>query len=105
MQLAGLALSIVLGTLRSVGAVSPEQEADSIVVPNATNAVQFRLYLNGSPSAPHVFNTFSVEAYGELLLRSPEAASLGRLTSSSSAALHNMLVDRSEERRVGKECA
>lgn len=85
----------MLGPLVFVCAASPVQAAavDPIVVPNSTNPVQFRLYLNGSPSATHLFNTFDVEAYGELLLRSPEAASLRRLTSPSSAALHNFLVD------------
>lgn len=69
--------------------------ADSVVVPSTTNAVQFRLYLNGSPDAPHVFNTFELQAYGEILVPSPDADSLRRslLAPPTTAPVHNILVD------------
>src|SRR5262245_4685857 len=80
-RLVGLALALLLGAPRFLGAAIPAQDGnpstsapDFIVLPNPSNAVQFRLYLNGSPSASHVFNTFDLEAYGESLLRSPDAA-------------------------------
>jgi hypothetical protein len=103
-RLPGLALAIAASVVQTVCAASPAPEApghvrapaaDFIVVPSATNAVQFRLYLNGSPDASHLFNTFEVQAYGETLLRSPDALSLKRslLAPASTAPINNILVD------------
>jgi hypothetical protein len=77
----------------TVAASAPD--ADCVVVPSPTNAVQLRLFLSGPPAAPHLFNTFEVQAYGETLLQSPDAASLQRalLAPASAAPIHNLLVD------------
>lgn len=66
-------------------------------MPDPTNAVQFRLYTNASPDAPHLFNTFDLQAYGEVLLRSPGREKLGRApgTFTPSAAPHNILINGS----------
>lgn len=66
-----------------------------IVVPSPTNAVQFRLYTNASPNSPHLFNTFDIEGYGEMLLQSPGGDRLKRWLTEfpSNALLHNILVD------------
>ena len=103
-RLRGLAVWVMTCMFQIAHAASPAAKApgttqapaaDAIVVPSPTNAVQFRLYLNGSPEAAHLFNTFEVQAYGETLLRSPDAASLKRslLAPASTAPMHNILVD------------
>src|ERR1041385_5206088 len=68
---------------------------DFVALPARTNAVQFRLYTNVSPDASHLFNTFEIEAYGEVLLRSPEGADSNRSLKKppTAAALHNILVN------------
>ena len=67
---------------------------DAVVLPDLTNAIQFRLYTNASPDAAHLFNTFEIAAYGEMLLSSPEGDGLKRwlATSPTNASLHNILV-------------
>jgi hypothetical protein len=68
---------------------------DFVVLPSPTNAVQFRLYTNASPDAPHLFNTFELEAYSERLLQWPAGDVLSRrtITSPSDPTLHNLLVN------------
>jgi hypothetical protein len=68
---------------------------DAVVLPDLTNAVQFRLYTNASPDSPHLFNTIEIEAYGEVLLPSPGGDALKRwlATSPTNASLHNILVN------------
>jgi hypothetical protein len=68
---------------------------DAVVWPDATNAIQFRLYTNGTPDSPHLFNTFEIEAYGERLLSNPTGESLKRLLAASptNASLHSILVN------------
>ena len=53
-----------------------QSEGQAIVLPNATNFVQFRLYTNASPNAPRLFNSIEIEAYGEVLLKSAGADQL-----------------------------
>jgi len=67
----------------------------AVVLPDSTNAVQFRLYTNASPDSPHLFNTIQIEAYGEMLLPSPGGDALKRwlATSPTNASLHNILVN------------
>ena len=68
---------------------------DAVVLPDLTNAIQFRLYTNASPDSPHLFNTIEIEAYGEILLPGPEGDGLKRwfATSPTNASLHNILVN------------
>jgi len=68
---------------------------DAVVLPDLTNAVQFRLYANASPDSPRLFNTIEIEAYGEVLLPSPGGDALKRwlATSPTNASLHNILVN------------
>src|ERR1041384_3067205 len=68
---------------------------ETVVLPDSTNAIQFRLYTNASPDAAHLFNTFEIAAYGEMLLPSPGSDGLKRwtATSSTNASLHNILVN------------
>src|SRR6185369_12205014 len=66
---------------------------DFIAVPNATNAIQFRIFTNASAAAPHLFNTFEVWAHGDVVLASPccEAALLWRTNATLGGSLHNLL--------------
>jgi hypothetical protein len=66
-----------------------------VAVPGVTNAVQFRLYTNGAPSAAGLFNTFDIEAYGETLLRSPGGDPLQRwlAASTSNPVPHNVQIN------------
>ena len=68
---------------------------DSIVWPDSTNDVQFRLYTNAAPDSPRLFNTFELEAYGEILLPSPGGDRLQQwlVTSPADPLLHNIVVD------------
>ncbi len=68
---------------------------DFVVLPNATNAVQFRLFTNAASEARHLFNTFEIEAHGEILIGSPGGEPLRRSLSQSLAGgeLHNILVN------------
>lgn len=72
-----------------------EVPEDCVVLPNTTNAIQFRLYTNAAPEARHLFNTFEIEAHGERLIRSPGGDPLRRSFSQPSAAgiFHNILVN------------
>jgi hypothetical protein len=78
--------------LRGESIVPP---AGCIVIPAATNAVQFRLYTNASPIAPHLFNTFEITASGKMWLRSPGGEPLIHWLAESKPeiSLHNILVD------------
>jgi hypothetical protein len=71
--------------------------SEGVVWPDSTNAVRFRLYTNASPDAPHLFNTFEIEGFGERLLPAPTGDSLKRLFAASpaSASLHSILVNGS----------
>ena len=68
---------------------------DYVVIPDLTNAVQFRLYTNASPDSAHLLNTFSIEAYGENLLQSPGGDPLKhwRAASPPIPSLHCILID------------
>jgi hypothetical protein len=91
-----LAAGCLAGQPSNPGPVSTSAapgSADFVVVPDATNALRFRLYTNAAPNAPHLFNTFEIEAYGESLLQSPGGEVSGRRASPSSVWLHNILVD------------
>src|SRR5262245_46113899 len=76
-------------------AVASSAPNDFMVLPNATNAVQFRLYTNAAPDAPHLFNTFDVQAYGQTLLKSPPAVTSERWRSTApeGVSLHNIVVN------------
>lgn len=76
-------------------AVAEGSRRAALVWPDAMNAIQFRLYTNVAPDAPHLFNTFEIDAYGERLLSSPTGESLKRLLAASptNTALHSILVD------------
>src|SRR2546425_339635 len=56
---------------------------DFVVVPSRTNDVQFRICTNASPYASHLFNTFEIEAYGEVLLKSPRGDKWQKWSSST----------------------
>ncbi len=94
---------LVLGFLRGAhGELDPrvdlgaaEIPRDFVVLPNATNAIQFRLYTNAAPDARHLFNTFEIEAHGEILIASPGGEPLRRSLSQAAAGgeLHNILVN------------
>lgn len=68
---------------------------DFVAIPSATNVVRLRLHTNASPVAPFLFNTFDLEAYGEILLRSPGAEALKSWLplSPTNASLHQLLID------------
>jgi len=68
---------------------------DCVVVPALTNAVQFRLYTNASPRAPHLFNTFDIVAHGQFWLASPAGEPLQHWLEQArpGVSLHNLLVD------------
>ena len=66
---------------------------DFVVVPSRTNDVQFRIYTNASPYASHLFNTFEIEAYGEVLLKSPRGDKWQKWSSSTGSSPHNILVN------------
>src|ERR1043166_7775988 len=87
----------LIGCLAVGGDLNQDAEKrgeDFLVLPNSTNAVQFRLYTNSAPSAPHLFNTFEIQAYGETLLKSPTGdLDYWLRTSSSNVFLHNVLVN------------
>src|SRR5262245_46609927 len=102
--LRGLLASIVTGGIQIIRAAEGNSAlradamvppADCVVVPALTNAVQFRLYTNASPTAPHLFNTFDIVANGQSWLRSPAGEPLKRWLAESKAGitLHNILVD------------
>lgn len=80
---------------QAIEEVAKGHPESSVVWPNSTNAIRFRLYTNGAPDSPHLFNTFELEAYGERLLSSPTGADLKRLLASSptNALLHSVLVN------------
>ena len=79
---------------RSLPIAQPPQNG-FVIVPDATNAIRFRIFTDATPDAPRLFNTFEIEGYGDLLLQSPAGESLRqwRAAKSSAAALHNVLVD------------
>ena len=68
---------------------------DYVVIPNATNEVQFRLYTNAAPGASHLWNTFDLLGYGETLLENPAGGELnqGRAAVSSDPSLDSLLVN------------
>lgn len=91
----GWCLTLASGELGADNpAVTPSQ-LDSIVLPNPTNAVQFRIYTNAAPTATHLVNTFDVDAYGVNLLRSPGGAGLAHWlgTTATNQDLHSVLVN------------
>ena len=68
---------------------------DGIALPSPTNAVQFRLFANAAPEAPHRFNTFELKGYGATLLPSawsiePKSAQPNAI---SNGAPHNILIN------------
>ena len=75
-----------------------------VMLPNPTNAVQFRLYTNAAPDAAHLFNTFEIEGYGQQLLPSPGGENLKRWRAKtpSDPSLHNLLVDGTGPELGGK---
>ena len=79
----------------AAGEAVPHDQSDFVVLPNRTNAIQFRLYTNASPTASHVFNTFEIEAYGKTLLPSPGAESLRQWlrAAPTNSSLHHVLIN------------
>jgi len=77
-----------------------------VVIPNLTNAVQFRIYTNASPNSPRLFNTFDIEAYGEMLLESPGGDRLKRwiATPQPDPSLHNILIQGKGPELVSANC-
>ena len=65
--------------------------AQFVVLPNSTNAIQVRVYTNASPDAVHLFNTFDIDAYGEHLIQSPGVDAYNHALTNST--LHNILVN------------
>ena len=92
---AGCRADRALNTGPDVPVTTASSRQDFVVVPGLSNALQFRLYTNASPDAPHLVNTFDIEAYGEVLLQSPGGDPLKRWLASSSSnhSLHNILID------------
>jgi hypothetical protein len=80
---------------RAAPASTAAASVDGVVLPSATNALQFRLYTNASPDSARLFNTFDIEAYGQSLLQSPGGDGLrrGLAMSPSNACLHSILVE------------
>lgn len=64
-----------------------------VVIPSATNVIRFGICTNAAPDAPHLVNTFEIEAYGEPLLQSPRATRPPQWLEASNACLHNVLVN------------
>ena len=106
MKRALLLIPMVLASLSACQALSelalPEtnsfhtaRHTGFVVLPSPTNAVQFRLYTNGAPHSAHLFNTFELEAYGEVLLRSPGGEGLQRWLgmSPTNPVVHSLLVN------------
>jgi hypothetical protein len=100
----GLIVSIIAGGVQvsqaadetsGVRAESTVPPAGCLVIPTATNTVQFRLYTNAAPTAAHLFNTFDIVANGQTWLRSPDGDPLKRWLAESKpgVSLHNILVD------------
>lgn len=88
----GLIVTIAL-TLQVASGVAMGGEQDYLIIPNATNAVQFRLYTNASSAAGHLFNTFDIQGYGQTVLQAPGGTNLSQwLASPTNAQLHNLLV-------------
>jgi len=88
-------LSLLVVPCFAAGEAGPPDQSDFVVLPNRTNAIQFRLYTNTSPTASHLFNTFEIEAYGKKLLPSPDAESLRQWlrAAPTNSSLHNVLVN------------
>lgn len=70
-------------------------DLDSIVLPDATNAVQFRIYTNAAPTAAHLVNTFALEANGVTVLNSPGGPRLidWLQTAATNQDLHSVLIN------------
>ena|SRR5438093_728521 len=74
----------------SAGGTGPR---DFLVIPRATNWLQFRICTNAAPDSAHLVNTFEIEAYGESLLQSPRSSLRPQSLELSNAFLHNVLVN------------
>jgi hypothetical protein len=76
----------------SAGAVGAK---DFLDWPEATNALRFRIWTNAALDSSRLMNTFELEAYGELLLRSPGGSSWHQQlhASPSNAFLHGILIN------------
>src|SRR5262245_11507591 len=93
----GLLASIFGAVIQIVcaGNGNAQPPADCVIVPALTNAVQFRLYTNASPTASHLFNTFDLVAYGQSWLAGPAGEPLKQWLAQPKpvVSLHNILVD------------
>lgn len=98
---ASRAVSALAGVLACITVLAPwagpAQTAgagdDSVIFPAGDSAIQMRLYTNASPNAPHVFNTFGIEAFGESLLRSSDAAHCRAGDPDAALALNSVLIN------------
>lgn len=68
--------------------------SDGLAIPGGTHGVQLRFYTNAAPHAAHLFNTFGLEAFGEVLIRSPARRPFGPLDPASPwpSSLHQILI-------------
>lgn len=69
--------------------------ADGLAIPGGPHVVQLRVYTNAAPQATHLFNTFSLEAFGEVLLQSPARRPFGPLDPVSPwpSSLHHIVIN------------
>jgi hypothetical protein len=90
----GAALANPNSTQETAPTTSPAS-GEWIIVTNGGNTIQLRLYTNACPDAPHVFNTFELQAHGANLLRSATGAlaSQGQSLSAPDHPLHHILVN------------
>lgn len=82
------------GTVSAAGGAGSAL-SDGLAIPGGNHAVQLRLYTNAGPQAAHLFNTFDVEGFGEVLLRSPARRPFGPLEPSRPwpTCLHSILIN------------
>lgn len=91
------ALETVVQVAQPAGAASGPQPAGGIIIPSLTNAVRLRLYTNASPDSARLFNSFDLEAFGEVLLQSPDPVAMRRWVAGTATNVspHNVLVNGS----------
>ncbi len=107
---AGLSLGLLLAVLlcpwgglstaaadSRVASIPHPPVEDAVVIHGDGGAIAFRLFTNAAAGAEHLFNSIELEAYGQILLRSPSGASLGqwRALADRDPKLHAVLVNGS----------
>src|SRR5881296_2607998 len=74
----------------SAGGTGPR---DFLVIPSATNWLQFRICTNAAPDSAHLVNTVEIEACGETLLKSPGASLLPHWLEPTNSCFHNIVLN------------